>query len=56
MSVQIPQIAGFLLTGNLSNFLNVEGSTAWLFDCPHFLSPLKLIDALTVYLYILKIH
>ena len=39
MSVQNPQLAGFLLTGNRSNFLYVEGSTAWLYDCPHFLSP-----------------
>ena len=40
MSVQNPQLAGFLRTGNRSNFLYVEGSTAWLYDCPHFLSPL----------------
>ena len=44
MSVQNPQLAGFLLTGNRSNFLYVEGSTAWLFDCPHFLSPLYIAD------------
>ena len=44
MSVQNPQIAGFLLTGNHSNFLYVEGSTAWLYDCPHFLSPLYIAD------------
>ena len=37
MSVTNPQLAGFLLTGNRSNFLYVEGSTAWLYDCPHFL-------------------
>ena len=40
MSVQNPQLAGFLLTGNRSNFLHVEGSTAWLSDCLHFLSRL----------------
>ena len=39
MSVQSPLLAGFLLTGNRSNVLYVEGSTAWLYDCPHFLSP-----------------
>ena len=44
MSVQNPQLAGFLLTGNRSNFLYVEGSTAWLYDCPHFLSPLYKSD------------
>ena len=41
MSVQNPQLAGFLsIAGNRSNFLYVEGSTAWLYDCPHCLSPL----------------
>ena len=44
MSVQNPQLAGFLLTGNPSNFLYVEGSTAWFYDCPHFLSPLYEAD------------
>ena len=44
MSVQNHQLAGFLLTGNRSNFLHVEGSTAWLYDCPHFLSPLYKAD------------
>ena len=44
MSVQNPQLAGFLLTGNRSKFLYVEGSTAWLYDCPHFLSPLYIAD------------
>ena len=43
-SVQNPQLAGFLLTGNPSNLLFVEGSTAWLYDCPHFLSPLYEAD------------
>ena len=43
--MQNPQLAGFLLTGrNCSNFLYVEGSTAWLYDCPHFLSPLYIAD------------
>ena len=56
MSVQNPQLAGFLLTGNCSNFLYVEGSTAWLYDCPHYLPLyLKLIVALTVYLYTSRI-
>ena len=44
MSVQNPQLAGFLLTGNSSNFLYVEGSTAWLYDCPLFLSPIYKAD------------
>ena len=44
MSVQNPQLACFLLTGNRSNFLYVEGSTVWLYDCPHFISPLCKAD------------
>ena len=44
MSVKNPQLAVFLLTGNRSNFLYVEGSTAWLYDCPHFISPLYKAD------------
>ena len=30
MSVQNPQLAGYLSTGNRCNFLNVQGSTACL--------------------------
>ena len=45
MSVKNPQLAGFLLTGNRSNFLHVEGSTAWMYDCPHFISPLYKADS-----------
>ena len=44
MSVKNPQLAGFPLTGYRSNFLYVERSTAWLYDCPHFLSPLYKAD------------
>ena len=44
MSVKNPQLAVFLLTGNRSNFLYVKGSKAWLYDCPHFISPLNKAD------------
>ena len=44
MSVKKPQLAGFLLTQNRSNFLCVEGSTAWLYDCPYHLSPLYIAE------------
>ena len=44
MSVQNPQLTRFLLIGNRSKFPYVEGSTAWLYDCPHFLSPLYKAD------------
>ena len=43
-SVKNPQLAGFLLPGNRSNFLYVEGSTAWLYDCLNFISPLCKAD------------
>ena len=39
-----PQLAGVSLTQNRSNFLYVEGSTAWLYDCPHHLSPLYIAE------------
>ena len=42
MSVKNPQLAGFLLIQSRSKFLYVEGSTAWLYGCPHHLSPLYL--------------
>ena len=44
MSVRNLHLAGFLLTGNRSNSLYVEGSTAWVYDCPHFMSPLYKAD------------
>ena len=42
MSVKNPQPDAFLLTQNRSNFLYVEVPTAWLYDCPHHLSPLNI--------------
>ena len=39
MSIQNPQLADYLITGNRSNFLCVESSTALLYDCPQILSP-----------------
>ena len=40
MSVLTLQPVGYLLTANLSNFVIVEVSTGWLYDCPQNLSPL----------------
>ena len=34
LSLQNPQLAGLLPTGNRSSFLFVAGSTARLYDCP----------------------
>ena len=44
MSVKNAQLAGFLLTRNRSNFLYVDGSTAWFYDCPHHLSLLYIAE------------
>ena len=43
-SVQNPEIAGSLLTGNRNNILYEKGSTAWLQDCLRFCSPLHEAD------------
>ena len=40
MSVDNPQLSGFLLTQNRCDFLFVKASAAWFLDCPHPLSPL----------------
>ena len=40
VSVQSPQLAGYLLTGNRSNFLHEEGSIACSNDCHQLLSTL----------------
>ena len=40
MSIKNPQLAGFLLTQNRSNFMYVEGSTVWLYECPKVISPM----------------
>ena len=44
MSVQKPQLAGYLLIGNRSKFIYSEGSTAWLCDSPQFRSRLYETD------------
>ena len=44
MSIKNPQLAGFLSTQNRSSFLYVQASPAWLYDCPHHLSPLYIVE------------
>ena len=44
MFIQNPQLPCYLLTGNRGNFLCVESSAAWLYDCPQFLSLLYEAD------------
>ena len=38
-------MAGYLLTGNRSNFVHVEGSSLWLYECKNHLSPLYTHDS-----------
>ena len=41
LSLENPRLAGYLLTGNRSLFLETDGSLAWLFHCPLVHSPLQ---------------
>ena len=44
MSLQIPKLASYFLTGDRSKFLYVEAFTAWLYYFPQFTSPLYEAD------------
>ena len=44
LKMSVKKLAGCLLTKNRSNFLYVEGSTAWLYDCSHQISPLYIAE------------
>ena len=34
LSLENPRLAGYMLTGNRSMFLETDGSLAWLYQCP----------------------
>ena len=38
LAMQNTRLAGYMLTGNRSIFLDTDGSVAWLYHCPKFLS------------------
>ncbi len=44
MALESTKLAGFLLTGNRSKFLETDGSVAWLYSCIPMESPLKILD------------
>ena len=44
LAVQNNRLAGYMLTGNRSMFLDNDGSIGWLYHCPEKLSPLKVLD------------
>ena len=39
LSIENPRLAGYMLTGNRSVFLETDGILAWLYHCPLFHSP-----------------
>ena len=43
LATQNTRFAGYMLTGNRSMFLDTDGSVAWLYQCPEFLSPLRVL-------------
>ena len=40
LALESPRLAGYMLTGNRSMFLETDGSLAWLYHCPKVHSPL----------------
>ena len=44
LAMENTRLAGFLLTENKSMFLDNDGSVTWLYRCPKFLSPLRVLD------------
>ena len=44
LAMQNTRLAGYMLTGNRSMFLDTDGSVAWLYHCPKFLSLLRVLD------------
>ena len=44
LATQNTRLAGYMLTGNRSMFLETDRSVAWLYHCLKFLSPLRVLD------------
>ena len=44
LSLENPRLAGYMLTGNRSKFLETDGSLAWLYHCPQVHSPLHTMN------------
>ena len=44
IAMQNTRLAGYMLPGDMSMFLNTDGSVAWLYPCPKVLSPLRVLD------------
>ena len=48
LSLENPRLAGYMLTGNRSMFLETDGSLAWLYHCPLVHSPLHTMNNVTI--------
>ena len=44
LAMQDPTMAGYLLTGKRNQFLKMEGSIAWLYECKNAISPLRIME------------
>ena len=44
LAMQNTRLAGYMLTGNRSMFLDTDGSVAWFYHCSKFLSPLRVLE------------
>ena len=44
LALENPVLAGYMLTGNRSMFLEIDGSVAWLYHCPKVHSPLHTMN------------
>ena len=44
LALENPRLAGYMLTGNRSMFLETDGSPAWLYHCPKVHSPLHTMN------------
>ena len=44
LTLENPRLAGYMLTGNRSMFLETDGSLAWLYPCPKVHSPLHTMN------------
>ena len=44
LSLESPRLAGYMLTGNRSMFLETDGGLAWLCSCPQVQSPLHTLN------------